>query len=108
MTIEYFLNLLENVKQTRRGWQARCPAHADRSPSLTIQDGEEGRILVHCFAGCTPKEICSALHVHVRDLFQDAERTSGELWRARKNFMDGVLNRLADAYELRGDLNEST
>ena len=46
MTIEYFLNLLENVKQTRCGWQARCPAHADRSPSLTIQDGEEGRILV--------------------------------------------------------------
>ena len=86
MTIESFLNLLENVKQTRRGWQARCPAHADRSPSLTIQDGEEGRILVHCFAGCTPKEICSALHVHVRDLFQDAERTSRRAMESPQEF----------------------
>jgi hypothetical protein len=33
-------------------WIAKCPAHADRAPSLTIASGREGRVLLHCFAGC--------------------------------------------------------
>lgn len=33
-------------------WLARCPAHADRTPSLAIRDGEGGRVLVRCWAGC--------------------------------------------------------
>ena len=36
-----------------RGWMACCPAHDDRTPSLSIADGAEGRILLTCFAGCT-------------------------------------------------------
>ena len=31
---------------------ARCPAHDDREPSLSIRDGGDGRVLVHCHAGC--------------------------------------------------------
>lgn len=33
-------------------WMARCPAHDDRTPSLSITEGHDGRLLVHCFAGC--------------------------------------------------------
>lgn len=47
----------------------RCPAHKDRSPSLSVSEGADGRALVHCFAGCTVGEICSALNLTVRDLF---------------------------------------
>jgi putative DNA primase/helicase len=46
---------------TNRG-SARCPCHDDRSPSLSLSDGDEpGRILVHCFAGCDRRDILAAL-----------------------------------------------
>jgi putative DNA primase/helicase len=44
-----------------RGWMARCPAHNDRTPSLSIADGAEGRILLACFAGCSWAAIRDAL-----------------------------------------------
>ena len=47
--------------RTGRGWMARCPAHDDRSPSLSIADGAEGRILLTCFAGCAWAAIRDAL-----------------------------------------------
>jgi putative DNA primase/helicase len=41
---------------------ARCPCHDDRSPSLSVRDGDEPwRILVHCFAGCDRRDILAAL-----------------------------------------------
>lgn len=38
----------------------RCPAHDDRSPSLSIADGET-KLLVHCFAGCNARDVLAAL-----------------------------------------------
>ena len=34
------------------GWMARCPAHEDRNPSLSIHDANDGKVLVRCHAGC--------------------------------------------------------
>jgi putative DNA primase/helicase len=34
------------------GWVAKCPCHDDRKPSLSIKEGEDGRLLMNCFAGC--------------------------------------------------------
>ena len=39
---------------------ACCPAHDDRNPSLSVSD-KNGKILVHCWAGCTQEEVISAL-----------------------------------------------
>lgn len=39
---------------------ARCPAHDDRNPSLSIRNGEAGTLLLHCFAGCAYHDIRSA------------------------------------------------
>lgn len=43
------------------GWLVRCPAHDDRHPSLSIRDGENGRVLVKCHAGCSFEVIRDAL-----------------------------------------------
>ena len=43
------------------GFIARCPAHKDQTPSLSIKDGHDGTTLTHCFAGCTPAAVWSAL-----------------------------------------------
>lgn len=50
-------------------WEARCPAHDDRSPSLTVAAGGDGRVLIHCHAGCAVEEIAAALGLTLADLF---------------------------------------
>lgn len=50
-------------KATRTGsqWLALCPVHADRTPSLAIRDGTDGRLLVHCHAGCVGPDVWARL-----------------------------------------------
>lgn len=66
-----FLERLEGVRQTGPGnWSAKCPAHADRSPSLSIKDAGD-RLLVHCHAGCSAADITGAVGLQLRDLFAE-------------------------------------
>ena len=57
-------------KPTRSGagWTARCPAHDDRRPSLSISESADGRVLLHCFAGCRVKAVVKALGFSMSDL----------------------------------------
>ena len=52
---EHVARVLSRVqaKPNGRGWMARCPAHDDRTPSLSIAQGDDGRVLLKCHAGCT-------------------------------------------------------
>jgi DNA primase len=61
VTVDQLLDRLGGVKPTARGWTARCPAHGDRTPSLSIALGENDRILLYCFAACQPADIVAAL-----------------------------------------------
>jgi hypothetical protein len=58
-----------------RRWVARCPAHDDRRPSLSIADGRDGRVLLRCFAGCEIERIVHALGLALADLFERATTT---------------------------------
>lgn len=70
MTAEALLSKLEKVKRTGAGsWQARCPAHDDKGPSLTIRETDEGKVLVHCFAGCSVHDVVGAVGIDISDLF---------------------------------------
>ena len=40
---------------------AKCPAHADKTPSLSVRDGDDGRLLTNCFSGCSPEAVWAAL-----------------------------------------------
>ena len=51
------------------GWSCRCPAHDDQKPSLSINTGNDGRVLVKCHRGCTPEEIVGAVGLTLADLF---------------------------------------
>lgn len=63
---------LKDAKRLRNGWSARCPAHKDGSPSLTVFPGR-GCVLVRCFAGCEIGDIAVALGFRgVTDFFDDA------------------------------------
>ena len=52
---------LERPRRSSDGWMARCPAHLDREPSLSIHETEDGRVLVRCHAGCDQKAVIAAL-----------------------------------------------
>jgi hypothetical protein len=60
-----------HARHSGAGWVARCPAHEDRSPSLSIGEGDGGRILLHCFSGCTVEAVCAALKIKLSDLFPE-------------------------------------
>lgn len=60
--IEDILSRLEKVRKTgARNWLACCPAHDDKSPSMTIHEADDGRILVKCFAGCSFEDIVNTV-----------------------------------------------
>jgi putative DNA primase/helicase len=48
-------------RKAGRGWSARCPAHDDRNPSLSLRDSAGGGVWVKCFAGCPKNEIIGSL-----------------------------------------------
>ena len=58
------------------GWMARCPAHDDRKPSLSIKDAGNGRTLIHCHAGCAPKQILKAMGLEMADLFPEKRKAT--------------------------------
>lgn len=68
--VDLILSRLDGVRQTGPGkWLARCPAHEDRSPSLSIRETDDCRVLIHDFAGCSVDSICAAIGLEVADLF---------------------------------------
>lgn len=72
--IENLLHRLERVRQVGPGrWSASCPGplhqHGDRSPSLSISLGDDGRVLLKCFTGCEVLEIVAAVGLTLSDLF---------------------------------------
>jgi hypothetical protein len=65
------LERLQSLKQTAPGkWIARCPAHEDRNPSLSIREMDDGRVLINCFAGCGAVDVLAAIGLQMSDLFE--------------------------------------
>lgn len=67
--LEVLLSRLDGVRASGRGWVAKCPAHTDRSASLSLAEGRDGRALVKCFAGCEVLDVLGAVGLELADLF---------------------------------------
>ena len=72
--LDVVLSRLDKVKRVTGGYMARCPAHEDRNPSLSVTEGSDGRVLLKCFAGCSTEDIVKALGLTMADLFPHEER----------------------------------
>src|SRR5680860_1196112 len=72
-TLGSILGKLNKVRRSGDGWMARCPAHEDRDPSLSISEGTDGAVLLHCHAGCTTEAVVAELGVTLEDLFPPRE-----------------------------------
>lgn len=60
MAARDYLHFFKHVRPSGENWVALCPAHEDKHPSLSIREGDGGRLLVHCHAGCTFENILAA------------------------------------------------
>src|SRR4051812_14692581 len=65
------------ARRSGDGWMARCPVHDDRQASLSIHEGTDGRVLLHCHAGCEVEAVVGALHLELRDLFNESNTQGG-------------------------------
>lgn len=103
MTVLELLPTLEHVRHNRDGWVARCPAHPDRNPSLSIAEGSDGKTLLKCFAGCTVESICRALHIRMSDLFGErgtARKEKPDIVRRAERQIEGLRSRLTPSARL--------
>src|SRR6516165_5650202 len=74
--LETVLACLKGVRTSQHGWVACCPAHNDREPSLSIGLGDEGNVLLKCFAGCSLESIVEALDMIIVELFPNTSHVA--------------------------------
>ncbi len=108
-SVDLVLSRLDRVRKSGTGWIARCPAHEDRTASLSVANGREGRVMLHCFAGCSVHTVLENIGLSVSDLFPRrlADSTPEERRETRRQVMQaymaaavGVLDREAIVVEL--------
>ncbi len=68
-----FEQLVKHFAASEKG-MAKCPSHEDHTASLSIGRGTDGRTLLHCFAGCTSKQIAASAGLTLSDLFSEETR----------------------------------
>jgi hypothetical protein len=74
MSAAVLLERLQGVQQSASDrWRSVCPAHESkhRTKSLSIRELDDGRVLIHCFAGCGGTDVLAAVGLEFRDLFAD-------------------------------------
>lgn len=70
MTAEQVISRLDQCKPSGKNrWMARCPAHADNSPSLSVTELDDGRVLIHCHAGCGAHDVLDSVGLDYSALF---------------------------------------
>lgn len=86
MSAATLLARLEAVRETAPGeWMARCPAHPDKHPSLSIKELPQGTILLNCFASCEAADILAVLGLPWAALYpertdQPRRKQTGMAW----------------------------
>lgn len=97
MTAEVVLSGLSKVRKSGpRSWSACCPAHEDRSPSLAVKETDDGRVLMHCFGGCSVDSVLGALGLEMAALFPPKPQQVGAGHdRVRRPWVAGDMLRLA-------------
>ena len=111
MKAEKLLERLEMVRKTGTGkWIARCPAHDDGTPSLSVTEIEGGnRLLIHCHGGCGALDVLESIGMDWSALYPDDQESYRPLWRSNteQKAIDDMIVAIAQAKRDKGErLNE--
>lgn len=78
MNLSELLTHFDGVRQMGADkYMCRCPAHDDKSPSLSITQKDD-RILFYCFAGCATEDVLGSVGLSFKDLYNNPWRASYE------------------------------
>lgn len=70
MGADAILSRVERARKSGPGrWMCKCPAHEDRTASLSIRETDDGVVLLKCFAGCEAREVVASVGLDMQDLF---------------------------------------
>ena len=109
--IDALLHRLERVQRSGQGWRADCPNGHKTHGTLSLAQGEDGRLLLHCFTGCSAADVLGALGLtlgdvmpeRLRDDSSEGRRTARERFRlASMTAAAGVIEREARIVHLAG------
>ena len=96
--INKVLPRLEGVRKSGVGqWVARCPAHCDKTPSLSIGENQKGEVGLTCHAGCTAQAVCDSIGLEMSDLFPTTRARKGAKAPAPKRQLVMAVKGLSDA-----------
>ena len=102
MSASNLLNHLSRVKKTGADrWMACCPAHQDKTASLSIKDLPDGRVLLHCFAGCDPDSVLAAVGLTFSDLMPERLQADFKSVRFAFSALDALRALVADLLFIR-------
>src|SRR5215218_8426414 len=83
MPVEIVLGRASNARKAGDGWLVSCPCpdhgrgRGDRNPSVSVSEGDEGRALVSCKAGCETETVVVAWGLSMSDLFEGRDGGDG-------------------------------
>lgn len=92
--LEAVLQHLSGIVKAGKNFKALCPAHPDKTPSLSVAIGDDGLVLLHCFSGCSVESVVAAMGLAMTDLFPQGStpckvpRISGVTSRALREAAD--------------------
>lgn len=102
MDLQVILDRLDGVRHSGGRYRARCPVHLSRGLTLSVSEGDNGKPVVHCFAGCEPAAILGAIGLTWSDFYPkasqsedqprpvefpaDVRRVAEELWQQAKRY----------------------
>jgi len=79
MTVEDVKAMIPSARPYGGGYRGPCPSCGGGSRSTKFGFVErEGKILFHCFSGCSTETICRSMNIDLRDLFVDTGLTVGQ------------------------------
>ena len=104
MVLNEILDKLKNMKEHGDKYTALCPAHNDKTASLSISE-DSGKILIHCHAGCSTESIVRALGLKMSDLFTEKKEFSPQKLKFPKN---GTPEAEYIYYDLDGNIAHKT
>jgi len=97
--IETVLDRLPNHARSGNGYKASCPAHDDKKPSLSITEGEDGRVLLNCHAGSTIEAVVEAMGLGLPDLHPNVGSCHKPVTRPKQNVFS-TAEQATEAYRL--------
>ena len=98
MSANELVNRLDHCKSAGQNkWIARCPAHDDSSPSLSIKEADNGNVIIHCHAGCGALDVLTAVGLDWDALFpEELEHISRRRYQAPTETVDSLVIEIAE------------